>query len=574
MSLSGLFSFALPVTARQARILAPFSLVLGLLGGCKINAVATPPPTACVKDIDCGGGASCTNGTCIPRSAGGSWAIELLPTSDSPAAQTQLAAVNFSNGQANVLTADAKVTITGDLPEGEALIGHSHVILTVQTPIPGHADLQFQTDWLTPVMQMQGSPSQFSLTVPASTIGSNATFLLSGLSPADVAQPPENIQTKLATVNHLMIDHASHYVNGTIANTSGAFVAHALSGGQVVSNNFKVQSDNTFRIAIPDQVAFAPSQQPITIEVVPSGSQYSSPRFTTPPITFGINREINIGTLNLPAIGFAALFRFKVAGPDQKPVFGAIVRAHTVLASDESGSSELVRDGTTDANGNVDLPLLPALNGGNQIYDVSVIPPAGSAFGVSCTSGIAINGGQNPGGAGTTPVAAQLSLPPKATLSGTIFSAAGQAVSGVAIAATRTAVDPTSNCGSSIVAASASGISNPDGSFQLMVDPGTYRLDFDPPAGAAVPRLTQVGVVVMSSSTSMGSVDLPSGELIMGQVHASDGSRLPSVDVRFFRLACSGADQCYGPTRVEPILSAETHSDANGAFQVVVPVQQ
>ena len=88
--------------------------------------------------------------------------------------------------------------------------------------------------------------------------------------------------------------------------------------------------------------------------------------------------EMDIGTLNLPAIGFATLFRFKVAGPDQKPVFGAIVRAHTVLVSDESGSSELVRDGTTDANGNVDLPLLPALNGGNQTVP-TVVFPDGSA---------------------------------------------------------------------------------------------------------------------------------------------------------------------------------------------------
>src|SRR4029077_19288813 len=136
------------------------------------------------------------------------------------------------------------------------------------------------------------------------------------------------------------------------------------------------------------------------------------------------------------------------------------------------------------------------------------------------------------GGSGTPPVAAQLALPAKATLSGTIRSAEGGVVSGVAIAATRTAVDPTSNCGSSIVAASSSGISNADGSFQIMVDPGTYRLDFDPPAGAAVPRLTQTGVVVSAGSTSMGSLDLPSGELVNGEVHGADGSLLPSVDVR------------------------------------------
>jgi hypothetical protein len=571
MSLTGVSSFVLRVTARRARTVAPFLLTLALLGGCKINAV--PPPTGCVRDNQCDPGALCTAGTCVPRAAGGTWAIELLPTSDSPGAQTQLTAVNFSNDRQNILTADAKATITGDLPEGEALIGHAHVILTIQTPIPGHADLQFQTDWLTP---KSGPPLPFSLTLPASTLGSNATFLLSALPPADDAQPPENIQIKLSTANHLMVDHTSFYVTARIMNPSGTFVAHALSGGQVVSNNAKVQSDGMFRVAIPKQVvqaAAAPSGQPITIEVVPSGSQYSTPRFTTPPITFGSNMEMDIGTLNVPAIGFAALFRFKVAGPDQKPVSGAIVRAHTVLASDESGSSELVRDGTTDTNGNVDLPLLPSLNGGTQNYDVSVIPPAGSAFGISCVSGVAINAAQNPGGAGSTPVAAQLSLPNKATLSGTIVNAAGSAVAGVAIAATRTAADPTSNCASSIIGSSASGITLADGSFQIMVDPGTYRLDFDPPAGAAVPRLTQTDVVVTAGSSAMGSIGLPAGELVNGEVHASDGSLLPSVDVRFFRLACSGADQCYGTMRVPPILSAETHSDANGAFQAVVPVQ-
>ena len=559
MSLTGVFP----------RAIAPLCLALALLGGCKINAVATP---SCVKDIDCSGGAACTNGTCIPRAARGSWAIELLPQSDSTAAQTQLADVSFSDQKTNLLTADAKLTVTGDLPQGEASIGDSHVIATFQTPIPGYADLQFQTDWLT--------PSPFSIAVPASMLNSNVTFLITPLPPRDLAQPPANIQGKLQTVNHLMVDHSSFFVTGTLVtpalDLSGGFVAHALSGGQIVSNNATVGlGDGKFRVEIPKQVAqaaAAPSGQPITIEVVPSGSQYSTPRFMTPPIT--VTMDTDVGSLNLPAIGFATLFRFKVAGPDQKPVLGALVRAHAVLASDENGSSELVRDGTTDANGNVDLPLLPGSNGGAQSYDLSVIPPAGSALGISCTSGISISGSQNPGGAGTPPVAAQLSVPTKATLTGTIASADGSAVGGVAIAATRTAVDPNSNCASSVVAPPASGVSKADGSFQLLIDPGTYRLDFDPPASAAVPRLTQTGVVVSAGSAAMGSVQLPAGELVNGAVQGADGSPLPSVDVRFFQLACSGADQCYGPMRVQPILRAETRSDSTGAFQAVVPVQQ
>lgn len=567
MPLSGVFS-------KSARVVAWCSLALALLGGCKLNAVPTP---SCVKDIDCNGGAACSNGTCIPRAARGTWAIEMLPSSDSSAAQTLLAAVNFSNEKQNQLTADAKVTITGDLPEGEALIGDSHVIATFLTPIPGHADLQFQTDWLT--SPGVGSTPPFSIAVPASTIGSNVTFVITPLPPRDLGQPPANIQGKLATVNHLTIDHASWFVSGTLVTpdlkVGGGFVAHALSGGQIVSNTATVGvNDGQFRVEIPKQVAqaaAAPSGQPITIEIVPSGSQYGTPRFTTPSITVTV--DLTLPNLNLPAIGFATLFRFKVAGPDQKPVSGALVRAHTVLASDESGSSDMVRDGITDMNGNVDLPLLPNSNGGTQNYDVAVIPPSGSTLGISCVSGIAINGGQNPGGAGTTPVAAQLSLATKTTLSGTVTSAEGGGVAGVAVAATRTAVDPTSNCPSSVVASSASGISKADGTFQLMVDPGTYRLDFDPPAGAAVPRLTQTGVVVAAGSTAMGPVNLPPGELVNGSVQGSDGSPLSSVDLRFYEIACSGADQCFGPMRVQPILRAETHSNTDGSFQAVVPVQ-
>ncbi len=569
MSLNGGFSYT--------RSLAGFSLVaiaLALVGGCKINAVPTP---SCVKDIDCSGGEACSsNGTCIQRAARGTWAIEMLPPGDSSAAQTLLAAVNFSSEKQNQLTADAKVTITGDLPEGEAAIGDSHVITTFQTPIPGHSDLQFQTDWLTP---STGSTPPFSLAVPASLIGTNVTFLITPLPPRDLAQPPANIQGKLATANHLMIDHSSWFVTGTLVtpdlNLAGGFVAHALSGGQIVSNNATVGvRDGLFRVEIPKQVAAAAaatSGQPITIEIVPSGSQYSTPRFTTPPITVTANMEV--GNLNLPAIGFATLFRFKVAGPDQKPVSGALVRVHTVLGSDESGSSDMVRDGTTDVNGNVDLPLLPNSNGGTQSYDVAVIPPPGSSLGISCVNGIAINGAQNPGGAGTPPVAAQLSLATKATLSGTVTSAEGSAIGGVAIAATRTAVDPASNCSSSVVSSSASGISKPDGTFQLMVDPGTYRLDFDPPAGAAVPRLTQTGVAVTVGATAMGPVGLPSGELVNGSVQGADGTPLSSVDLRLYEIACAGSDQCFGPMRVPPILRAETRSNADGSFQAVVPVQ-
>jgi hypothetical protein len=556
----------------RARIVAPFLLAMALAAGCKLNTPA--PATGCVSDNQCDPGYACANGACLPRASRGTWAIELLPTNESSAAQTQLASVSFSDQSDNKLTADSKATITGDLQQGSSLAGDSHVIAIVQTPIPGHDDLQFESDWLTP--PGVGTPPPFSLSVPMGTIGNDVTFQIIPLTPRDQAQAPITWQTKLSTANALPAkDGMYNYVSGTLVtpdlNLGGGFVARAFSGGQLVSSVGTVNnSDGTFRIQIFQEVA-----QPITVEIAPSSSQYSTPRFTTGPITLpsGFDHEVKLANSNLPAIGFATLFRFQVAGPDGKPVLRAIVRAHTVLSSDDNGSSDLVRDGTTDVNGNVDLALLPGSNGGVQSYDVSVIPPSGSAFGIACLNAVAIAGSPNPGASGSPPVAAQLSLPNKLTLSGKILSADGVVVPGVAIAATRTAVDPTTNCDSSIASSPASASSNPDGTFQLMVDPGTYRLDFDPPAGSAVPRLTETGVVVTAGTNATHPIRMLAGEVVNGIVQDATGARLSSVDVKFFEVDCSGSIACYGPMRIAPILRAETHTGSDGTFRAVVPVQ-
>ena len=184
-----------------------------------------------------------------------------------------------------------------------------------------------------------------------------------------------------------------------------------------------------------------------------------------------------------------------------------------------------------------------------------------------------IAGNPNPGASGNPPVAAVVPLPNKVTLTGTILSADGVVVPGVAVAATRTAVDPTTNCASSIASSPASATSNPDGSFQLLVDPGTYRLDFDPPAGSAVPRLTESGVVVTTGTNAKHPIQMLAGEVVNGVVQDATGARLSSVDVKFFEVDCNGSAACYGPMRIAPILRAETHTAGDGTFRAVVPVQ-
>jgi hypothetical protein len=559
---------------RRALAAVPLLLCAAALGtGCKINSVA---PASCVQDDQCGAGFACMSGSCITQGVPhGTWAIELLPRSDSPAAPTEFSAIGFSD-EVTVLTATAKVTVSGNLPAGSAFAGNSHVIATVQTTIPGHADLQVETDWL--VDPGASAPPPFSLTVPASTIGQVAKFRLSPLFPANQGTAPVTIAAKLAPTLDLIYVNDSSYIDGRLVMPTpgpmGGFVARALQAGQLVSNVIAIAATGgTFHLEIPPDAAYATTGRPITVEIAPSGSQYTTPRFVTPTVIVRAQANVNLGDLTLPTVVNALSYRFKIVDPAQLPVVGAAVRVRTVLASDDHGVADFLRDGTSDENGNVDLALLPGSATAAQNYEVSVIPPASTTLGIACLSALPLtNQGANSNGGAPT-VAAVLQLPSKVSVFGTVAGADGQPVPGVAISATRTAADPNNNCASSIVSAPTGVSSGKDGTFQLLVDPGTYRFDYDPPAGAAVPRLTETNMVVTDAGTPNRTVQLPEGALVKGAVRDSNGNALAFVGVRFFEIACSGQDACFGANRVEPMLSADTHTDADGNFRAVVPPQ-
>ena len=555
-------------SAIMGRIAAALLLGLVSMAACKNNPVGSS--ASCVNDNECGSKMACMGGSCIARGTShGTWAVELLPRSDSTAAPTQFASKTFS-GASTVLTADAKMTVSADLPAGSALAGNSHITATLETAIPGHADLQIEPDWYTP--SGAGTPQPFSLTVPASAIGQNATFRITPLPPRDAAQPPITIQVKLAPVLALTYTNDSDYVTGRLVTPSQVlqtgFAARAFEAGQLVSNVYSLDNDGGFRLNIPSEA----TGRPVTVDITPSKSQYTTPRFVTPTIT--VHGNFNLGDLTLPTVANSNLYRLRVLGPDQQPVAGAAVRVRTIIGSAASGVADFLRDGTSDMNGNVDLPLLPGTASNAQIYDVSVIPPPSSPLGVACMTGLAItSSGLSPGGAGDPPLVTSLVLPPKASLSGTILAADGAAVPWVTISATRTEPDPAAGCASSIVAPPASTFSQTNGAFQLLVDPGTYRIDYDPPAGAPVPRLTTTDVKVVTGDNPMGTVPMLAGELITGLVHDTAGLPLSFVGVRFFDVACNSQDTCYGKNRVEPILRAETHTDSDGTFRAVVPMQ-
>ena len=106
---------------------------------------------------------------------------------------------------------------------------------------------------------------------------------------------------------------------------------------------------------------------------------------------------------------------------------------------------------------------------------------------------------------------------------------------------------------------------DPLGAFLLPVDAGTYQLDYDPPAGSAAPRLTEVGIAVDDSDVTH-AVQLPRPGLIEGTVTDADGMALQNATVRIFEPRCAAAAGCTVP----PLLRAETFTDGNGRFRAIV----
>jgi hypothetical protein len=558
----------MPVKLRALVLLAAAAAVAGC-AGFKSSSASSP-------GIGSGGssGTHCTTIACVPNVTGSlSLAMEIdPPTSATTAAITELPAVDLSvepiPSQQLVATGQMEVTATFTAGANVAAPSNASVVLTVPTAIPGRPDLTFQAPT---VVGASASVLSASLAVPQTAIYSAATLALFPLPPADQQSPPYSFPETLTETLAETIPGDSFTINGTLLSAVGTpplatFVARAFQDGVLVSNAPLTQSNgsvDSFRLLLPSAVTA--KGHLLTIQLTPQGPSPADPWFVSSPTI--APQAGTMPPIMLPAYSNLNLFNVNVRGSDGLPVSGALVHAQTVVGTSSLGSTEFARDGLTD-NGIVGLTLLPGTAQTALNYQITVVPPASSAFAIPCDSTVGVTVGGNTVNVTSAPTLMTIMLSARPTLLGTVRDYQGYPLSNVAITATQ--VRPDNASCTAATAAPASTTTAANGTFVLALDPGTYQLDYDPPTGSAAPRLTEYGFTISEPASTTRDTTLPQGAAVLGTVFAPDGKTpLQSATVRLFQVRCTGAD-CTGPNRTAPTLRAVTVTDGNGSFRVAV----
>src|SRR5206468_2744791 len=120
---------------------------------------------------------------------------------------------------------------------------------------------------------------------------------------------------------------------------------------------------------------------------------------------------------------------------------------------------------------------------------ITVVPPPGSEYAALCVSELAVTALGN--GGGQTPYSETFNLELKALLTGTILGDDSKPATNVNVRATF--IEGNTRCANVTSSPSVSSATDFMGKYEMLLDPGTYRLDVEPPDGAPWPRQTEDG---------------------------------------------------------------------------------
>lgn len=556
--------------AGRAALLLGFCLGAGLLLACGSR-------NQCSDGTGCPSGFACQNDQCVAVVSGQLLAVEIVPPTSSTAAPTELPAVTFQ-GDGVSLTADATATISGMVqPQTTSTLPYSteaHVVVTLPSRIPGRPALQVAT----PEMVM----NKFTFGLGSSRVDTVVgTFDFLPGTASSQSQPPIPLtamiepylsftfpaKDEMTVIRGQLVDDQGRPLGGYLAR------AFSVAQGAQISNTLPTSAvDGSFGLLIPPGAVPAGSDA-VTLTLTPPADTALSPPVVDLPQFVSVQTslaqlaaetQVAPHVYVLPAFAPSSAqpqFSFLVLGDDGQPKSGLTIQFVMTTAVSADGSAKFQASATSDGSGMVKVSLVAGTPTNPLSYEAIVQAPSdgSSGSGVQCIPALPIF--VDPTGGLSPPIT--ITLAPKVQLSGTISDSLSAPAVGATVKAMRTS--GMAGCPDAMSPA-VSTTSGSGGDYRLLVDPGTYTIDVDPPPKATYPRVTLDGVTV--STALVRNIMLPEGQVAMGTVLGPDGAPIAGASVELFKSFCKEA--ACGATQ-PPVSLAKVQTDAQGGFQAVVP---
>jgi hypothetical protein len=308
-----------------------------------------------------------------------------------------------------------------------------------------------------------------------------------------------------------------------------------------------------FKLKVPNDPVNGINLDLVKVELTPADPAAVEPRLRADVSA----AKPNLGILRLPPRPKPQVLDVPVSpmGKTTK-IPGVTLRFTATLEGAFGAKASLVREFQTDRDGMAHVTLLPGAAGQTLDYAVTVVPPLNSEFAARCFQGYAVASVA----AGQSRVAASIEVVNKLEVSGKITSADGAGQAGVIITAVRQSVTGPQDCGVEVLAAPASVTTGLDGSYRLLLDPGRYRFEYEPPMGSGAAFSVDSDVLVDKSLQRV--VKLPGGVLATGIVRSPAGDPVASCEVRAFDNPTEGKT---------PQLRARSRTGMDGRFSIVLP---
>jgi hypothetical protein len=523
------------------------------------SACGDDPAGECKTDPDCGAEAVCLRAACIERSGPSRWSLEVTPGPQSLFASRELPDQSLGAEPAT-WAVDRKLSMMAELsgraedaPATPTSVG---VVLAVPSSIPGRGDLKFEgvgTN-LGPTL-----PYVVMLAVPEQLLGKMGNIDIRPMAPLDRFMCPFSLGLTLQASQAVGLpgNEGMLTVSGRLGRPDLAggpaitYEARAFVADRLVSNVDALAADGSFSLRLQRSLVSA-AVQPVRIELTPTDPMQVGLRFVTalPPGNRGLEN------LMLPAHPDPAPFIVPVLDEESdRPIAGVTVIFDGEIQGAMGGQARYVQVAQTNAEGNAMVRLIPGTVRQTQDYLVKAIPAGSSEAASRCLSAYSVAAVVTD----APRVGAPIRLSRRVAIGGRVLRPNGHPAGSVRVRAVPEGDLVSDECARPLSSSPPEATSGADGRYRVLLDPGQYRLEYEPASGAPLAMAAELGLSLLVSRSH--DFTLPAAVLVEGRVVSPDGQALADAEVKAWAPGPDGRAWVRGAATSGP----------DGAIRLVLP---